>query len=240
MELDVSPSADGAGKHTVAVETISRAADAALLYDDWVERNRAYVSKISNGRLGYVHMLDMSQESLERLFLDLDAQNQDREGVVVDVRNNNGGFVNVYAIDVFARPSYLTMTVRGMPSSPARTLLGQRVLEHPTILVTNEASLSDAEDFTEGYRTLHLGKVIGEPTAGWIIYTSNVSLIDGSSLRIPFIRVQGHDGTDMELHPRPVDIEVARPFGETYAGKDSQLDAAVKELLSELAAKSRQ
>jgi Tol biopolymer transport system component/C-terminal processing protease CtpA/Prc len=240
VELEIASSAEGAGKHTVAVETISRATDAALLYRDWVERNRAYVAKISNGRLGYVHMLDMSQESLERLFLDLDAQNQSYEGVVVDVRNNNGGFVNVYAIDVLARQSYLTMTTRGLPSAPARTLLGQRVLEHPTILVTNEASLSDAEDFTEGYRTLHLGKVVGEPTAGWIIYTSNVSLVDGSSLRIPFIRVQGHDGSDMELHPRPVDIEVARPFGETYAGKDSQLDAAVKELLSELTAKSRQ
>jgi C-terminal processing protease CtpA/Prc len=240
VELEIGPSADGAGKHIVPVEAISRQTDAALLYREWVEHNREYVARISNGRLGYVHMLDMSQDSLERLFVDLDTENQGREGVVVDIRNNNGGFVNVYAIDVLARRSYLTMTIRGLPSAPARTILGQRVLEHPTILVTNEASLSDAEDFTEGYRTLHLGKVVGEPTAGWIIYTSNVSLIDGSSLRLPFIRIQGHDGTDMELHPRPVDIEVARPLGETYQQRDSQLDAAVKELLSEIGTKPRQ
>jgi hypothetical protein len=63
------------------------------------------------------------------------------------------------------------MTPRGLPTAPARSVLGQRSLELPTILVTNQHSLSDAEDFTEGYRTLKLGKVVGEPTSGWIIYT---------------------------------------------------------------------
>jgi hypothetical protein len=38
----------------------------------------------------------------------------------------------------------------------------------------------------------------------------------------------------MEGHPRPVDIAVTRPIGESYTGRDSQLDAAVKELLAEL------
>ena len=64
-------------------------------------------------------------------------------------------------------------------------MLGQRSLELPTILVINQHSLSDAEDFTEGYRTLKLGKVVGEPTAGWIIYTGSIDLVDGSVMRMP-------------------------------------------------------
>jgi tricorn protease len=236
VELTVSSSGDGAGKTIVPVQTISRQAEGALLYRAWVEQKRAYVERVSNGRLGYVHMIDMSQASLDRLYLDLDAENHGREGVVVDIRHNSGGFVNVYAIDVLARRDYLTMTVRDLPSAPARTMLGQRALGKPTVLVTDQHSLSDAEDFTEGYRTLGLGKVVGEPTAGWIIYTSNVTLIDGSSLRLPFIRVVGHDGTLMEMHPRPVDIPVTRPVGESYSSHDSQLDAAVQELLRGLTA----
>jgi tricorn protease len=236
VELGIAASGDGTGKQIVPVETISRAADVALMYRAWVEQKRAYVEKVSGGRLGYVHMQDMSQGALDKLYLDLDAQNAGREGVVVDIRHNNGGFVNVYAIDVLARHDYLTMTDRNGTPSPARTELGQRALERPTILVTDQHSLSDAEDFTEGYRTLKLGKVVGEPTAGWIIYTSNVPLIDGSVVRLPGTRIQGHDGTPMEMHPRPVDIPVTRPVGESYSGHDSQLDAAVKELLQELAA----
>jgi C-terminal processing protease CtpA/Prc len=176
----------------------------------------------------------MGQGSLDQLFLDLDAENQGKDGIVVDVRNNNGGFVNAYALDVFARRPYMTMTVRDQPSAPARLQLGQRSFDRPAVLVTNQHSLSDAEDFTEGWRTLKLGSVVGEPTAGWIIYTSGVQLVDGTALRMPFIRVQGADGKDMELVPRPVDRLVVRPVGEAYTGRDSQLDAAVADLLGRL------
>jgi C-terminal processing protease CtpA/Prc len=128
----------------------------------------------------------------------------------------------------------MTMTVRGYPPAPARTMLGQRALERPTILLTNQHSLSDAEDFTEGYRALKLGKVVGEPTAGWIIYTWGATLIDGSSFRLPRQKIQDSAGMVMELNPRQVDAHVVRPIGESYTGKDSQLDAAVSELLKQL------
>ena len=169
----------------MVVQPVDQQTESGLLYRQWVEERRAYVAKASDGRLGYVHMLDMRPAPLEQLYLDLDAENHARDGVVIDVRNNNGGFVNVYAIDVFARRGYFNMTPRGSPTVPSRTLLGQRALERPTMLVTNQHSLSDAEDFTEGYRALKLGKVVGEPTAGWIIYTGSITLIDGSMLRLP-------------------------------------------------------
>ncbi len=76
--------------------------------------------------------------------------------------------------------------------------------------------------------------MVGEPTAGWIIYTGSMDLVDGTVMRMPGTLVQGSDGKDMELHPRPVDIAVSRPIGESYTGRDSQLDAAVKELLAEV------
>jgi tricorn protease len=216
----------------VTVQPANSIAD--LQYRKWVEDNRAYVSKVSGGKLGYVHIRDMSDNSLKQLYFDLDAENRSKSGMVIDIRNNNGGFVNAYALDVFTRRGYMTMTTRGAPPSPARTNLGQRSLELPTILVTNQHSLSDAEDFTEGYRTLKLGKVVGEPTSGWIIYTGAMELVDGSSMRMPGTLITGADGKNMELNPRPVDIPVTRPIGESYTGKDSQLDVAVKELLAGL------
>ena len=50
-------------------------------------------------------------------------------------------------------------------------------------------------------------------------------------MRVPFERITDQHGNDMEMHPRPVDVTVERPIGESYLGKDSQLDAAVAELM---------
>jgi len=213
------------------VRPVSSTAAVGLLYRQWVEDRRALVDRVSGGKIGYVHIPDMSDASLQQLYLDLDAQNEAKQGVVVDVRNNNGGYINGYALDVFTRQNYLMMTQRGETAVPSRQALGQRALGLPTVLVTNESSLSDAEDFTEGYRALKLGKVVGEPTAGWIIFTGAQPLIDGSTVRVPGSRIQDLHGQTMEMHPRPVDVEVERPLGETETGSDAQLERAVKELL---------
>lgn len=233
---DAAPAAPALAERDVVVRPLSRETEKALDYRQWVEERRAYVAKVSGGRLGYVHMFDMSAGALAQLYLDLDAENMSRDGVVVDVRNNNGGFVNVYAIDVLSRRSYLSMATRSQPiPQPARSALGQRALELPTVLVTNQHSLSDAEDFTEGYRAEKLGKVVGEPTSGWIIFTSAATLLDGSSLRLPFSTIRAtSDGKVMEMNPRPVDVAVTRPIGESYTGRDVQLDTAVRELLTQL------
>jgi Tol biopolymer transport system component/C-terminal processing protease CtpA/Prc len=231
VSLAISKAADGADKREVIVKPISTGAEKNLVYRQWVEANRAYVEKISGGKLGYVHLPDMGGGTLDQLYVDLDAENQDKSGVVVDVRNNNGGFINPYVIDILSRRGYLTMRERGLWNVPARSALGQRSLERPTVLVTNQHSLSDAEDLTEGYHALKLGKVVGEPTAGWIIYTWNAGLFDGTTVRLPRQLVLGSDGKDMELNPRPVDAAVTRPIGETMTGKDSQLDRAVRELI---------
>ena len=231
--LGVVPAAGGAARDVV-VRPTSQGAEKALIYRDWVETNREYVLKASGGRLGYVHMINMSAGALDQLMIDLDVDNHRLDGVVIDIRNNNGGFVNAYALDVFTRQPYLRMSTRAVPEAPARGVLGQRALEAPTVLVTNQHSLSDAEDFTEGYRALKLGSVVGEPTAGWIIYTWDERLVDGSTLRLPRQRVKASDGGEMERVPRKVDVQVLRPLGEAMAGKDSQLDEAIRVLIRRL------
>ncbi len=236
-KVNLTISDDGTTKKEVSIKPTTTGGERQLLYRQWVEANREYVDKASGGKLGYVHIPDMSENSLRQLYNDLDAENYKREAVVVDIRNNNGGFVNVYAIDIFARKGYLNFTPRGFPTSNGRTNLGQRSLEKPTILITNRNTLSDGEDFTEGYRTLKLGKVVGEPTAGWIVFTSGVTLLDGTSLRLPFIKITTNEGVDMELNSRPVDVPVKRAIGESYQNKDSQLDAAIKELLLQIGKK---
>ncbi len=231
--LSIAPAGDLAKKHDAVVEPVTLQVESGLLYRGWVESRRAYVEKISGGKLGYVHLAAMGDADLAQLYVDLDALNQAKQGVVVDVRNNNGGYVNGRVIDVFARKNYLLGTPRDGEQEPMRQALGQRALGLPTVLVTNESTLSDGEDFTEGYRTLGLGKVVGTPTAGWIIFTGSQRLIDGSAVRVPGDRIKDTRGQDMEMHPRPVDVEQLRPLGETETGEDVQLQRAVQALMGE-------
>jgi Tol biopolymer transport system component/C-terminal processing protease CtpA/Prc len=234
VTLVVADDGTGAGQRDVKVMTASAGTERTLAYKAWVQANRDYVARASHNRLGYVHLAAMGKPDMARLYADLDARNATYDGVVVDVRNNNGGFVNGYAIDVFTRKSYITIQDRGGRPVPGRVALGQRYLGLPTVLVTNRDTLSDGEDFAEGYQALGLGDTVGEPTAGWIIFTSGTTLLDGTGLRLPSETVRDHNGQEMEMHPRPVDTFVERPVGEASLGKDSQLDAAVKDLLAKL------
>ena len=79
--------------------------------------------------------------------------------------------------------------------------------------------------------------MVGTPTAGWIIYTGRMELIDGSMVGVPFTRVQDLRGQTMEMHPRAVDVEVVRQPGETLDDTDSQLERAVAVLLEQIGSK---
>ncbi|HEX7958184.1 MAG TPA: hypothetical protein VF508_14650, partial [Pyrinomonadaceae bacterium] len=72
--LTVASSAEGADRKEVEVRPVSTAFEKGLRYRKWVDETRAYVERVSGGRLGYVHMYDMSSASLAQLYVDLDAE----------------------------------------------------------------------------------------------------------------------------------------------------------------------
>ena len=128
------------------------------------------------------------------------------------------------------------------PGKPASARYwSQRVTrESNRVIAPGELFLIDSgAQYEDGTTDVTRTVVVGEPTAGWIIFTSGVQLIDGSNLRLPFDRITTNDGTLMEMQPRPVDIPVAKPIGESLRGHDSQLEAAVTELLKQIGSRSR-
>jgi C-terminal processing protease CtpA/Prc len=232
LTVNDKPTMEGARE--VTVQPVNSGAINNLQYSNWIRQNAVYVHEKSGDRLGYVHIRAMSHEAYLKLLVDLDTETHNKEGVVVDVRFNGGGYTQSFILDVLRRRGFVQSVYREGPPTASANVAGNRILEKPTILVQNEHSGSNTEMFSEGYRRAGLGKVIGTPTAGAVIWTTNRGLLDGTSFRVPFIKVATLDGEDLEGTSRTVDIRVDRPLGEAAQHKDSQLDAAIENLLKEI------
>jgi Tol biopolymer transport system component/C-terminal processing protease CtpA/Prc len=205
-----------------------------LRYRAWVYANEGYVHGVSDGRLGYVHIRRMDYASYQRFLADLDAEAYTKEGIVVDTRYNGGGSTGTFILDVLARRSVLLRGYRGRAPADAGQWHGNRVLNKPTVLVTNEESASNTEMFAESYRRLGLGKVVGRPTAGAVIGTYNHTLLNGHYIRLPRYNVVTPEGEDLEGTGRMVDVDVPLRLGEQAGEQDGQLDAAVQTLLAQI------
>ncbi len=233
VRLSLAETAEGGPTRELDLRPIDANSYWRLRYRDWVYGNERYVGKVSGGRLGYVHIEQMSYPAYQQFLADLDAEAYGKDGVIVDVRYNSGGHTATFILDVLTRRSGLLSGFRERAATDAGHLAGNRVLNKPTVLVTNERSASNTEMLSESYRRLGLGKVVGRPTAGAVIWTYSTRLLDGASLRLPRFSVVTPEGEDLEGRGRPVDVEVERPLGEWALGRDRQLEAAVAALLGE-------
>ncbi|MBN1420640.1 MAG: PD40 domain-containing protein [Planctomycetes bacterium] len=237
VRIEIARDPEGAARRTVAVSPAAPNVARMLRYRRWVHHNEKIVEAKSGGRLGYVHIRNMTAPALDAFRLDLTPSLRHKEGVVIDIRYNSGGYVAPFVIDELLRRPAMRGSLRDRAESNATNLAGSYILEPPTIVLQNEQSLSNAEMFAETYRHLGLGKIVGTPSCGWVVWTWGRRLVDGTWLRLPRIAIRTLDGEDLDRASRKPDIAIDRPLGEGRAGIDRQLDRAVAELLAQIDAK---
>ncbi len=215
---------------TVTLKPVDYNEYSTLAYRQWVEINRKRVDRLSNGRVGYLHIHSMGRRSLAQFERDLFCRNWNKDALIIDVRNNPGGNIHNELIRYLHGKSFGYFMRRGGVPVPQPLDIWQK----PSVCLINENSFSDAEVFPNGYQTLGIGKVIGMPTFGGVIGTGSIDLLDGSRFRVPLDGWFDLDGRNMEFTGAVPDIEVPRHPTELELGQDSQLDRAVQELLSEV------
>jgi tricorn protease len=175
----------------------------------------------------------MNSSSLQQFELDLQGQAQRHEALIIDVRFNGGGNTDQQKIHLLERKPYGWWGLRGEPLRPVPLWHG-RGYDGPMCCLINEGSRSDAEVFPNAFRERGLGKLIGMPTPGWIIFTRNYTLVNGHGFRVPRWGWYRLDGVDLELTGVEPDIRVDWPYEAYRDGEDPQLRAAVDHLLEEL------
>ncbi len=203
-----------------------------LFYDDLVNRNRELVEELSDNKIGYLHIPQMSHTRVEPFLDDLFARNYDKDAIIIDVRGNGGGNLSDWLIDTLTRRSTAFTTSRAynneLIASPSL------VWDKPIALLIDENSFSDAEIFPILFQQKQLGKVIGMPTGGGVIGTGHYQLMDGSSMRMPGHGWFTKDLINMEGTGAQPDIQIEMTPENIINRDDVQIKKAVEVLFEEL------
>ncbi|MCH5319748.1 MAG: PD40 domain-containing protein [Paramuribaculum sp.] len=203
----------------------------SLLYDRWVKQREADVDKWSNGRLGYVHIQSMSDDSFRKMYAKVLGEYIDKDGIVIDTRFNGGGRLHEDIEVMFSGKKYLTQDVHGVET----TDMPSRRWNKPSIMLVCEANYSNAHGTPWVYKHLGLGKLVGMPVPGTMSSVNWVTLQDPSLVfGIPVTGFRTAEGNYLENTQLEPDVLIANDPAKIVEGEDEQLKAAVETLLKDL------
>jgi tricorn protease len=231
VELTIGPAGGGEARRAVVV-TLKE--DRRLRYQDWVAGCRQRVRELSDGRLGYLHVPNMVSGGWADFHRDLHAE-MVRDALIVDLRANGGGHTSQLVVEKLAR--------RVVGWSVARRMQPQTYPQDaprgPMVAVIDEFAGSDGDIVTAAIKTLGLGPVVGTRTWGGVIgFEGRHQLVDGTAITAPgyAMWLEGY-GWTVENHGVDPDVEVVPSPDDYAAGRDPQLETAVRMALETLAAR---
>lgn len=227
VELTVI-SGPGAKPATQIVTPVSLSKEQELAYDHWVESRKTMTEKLSKGRLGYVHINEMDEVNYQRTVDQVFGECRDKEAIIVDIRFNRGGLLHDQLAALFTgdvKAEFVTREEVNVGNIPTKRW------GRPTALLANAGSYSDGSIFPHLYQRQGIGPVIGDKVPGtgtavwWIVVMGKIKY------GIPQLGAKDLETGWFENDETIPDILVSNDPDAIAAGRDPQLEAAVKELL---------
>ncbi len=210
---------------------ISSSAMNNLLYDRWVKEREHEVDSLSGGRLGYVHIRSMDDDSFRKIYAKLLGEFVDREGIVIDTRWNGGGRLHEDIEVLFSGEKYITQEIHGNKSSE----MPSRRWNKPSIMLICEANYSNAHGTPWVYKHKNLGKLVGMPVPGTMSSVNWITMQNPNYVfGVPVVAFRTEDGTILENTQLEPDVKVANSPEDIANGRDRQLETAVATLLHDI------
>jgi tricorn protease len=210
------------------VKPISSGEENELLYKRWVENRRSEVEKLSDGRIGYIHVRAMNDASMRTVFDEALGRNVEKEAIIIDTRFNGGGNIHEQLSDFLSGKKYIDIIPHGqyVGSEP-----GDKWTK-PSIVLIGESNYSDAHLFPVAYKLKNIGKTLGMPIPGTGTFVWWETQIDPTLyFGIPMGGWRTPDGKFCENNQMEPDIKVRNEPDILSSGRDQQIEAAVQELL---------
>lgn len=212
-----------------AVKPISFGAESGLMYTRWIKKMNALVDKLSNGKVGYVHVQGMNDGSFREVYDQVMGKNFEKKALIVDTRFNGGGWLHDDLYTLLSGKRYLDFAPQGNLLKDAEPL-GKWT--KPSCVVMSEGNYSDAFIFPYIYKQNGVGKLIGvgvpgTGTAVWWETQIDPTLVFG----IPMVATIGKEKRATENLQVEPDVPVNLSYEDFLKGKDTQIEKAVEEML---------
>lgn len=219
---------DGKKEFIATVKPVSSGTESELLYKRWVKRNKEMVDKLSAGRLAYVHIKAMDAGSFHELYrVLLNDENRKKEAVIVDTRHNGGGWLHDDVCLLLSGKKVMEFRPRGQ-------FIGNDPFDRwtkPSCMLICEDNYSNAHGTPWYYKELGLGKLVGTPVPGTMTAVWWEGLEGGLVFGIPQVGAYDNKNRVLENMQLEADVPVYNKPEDILKGRDTQLEAAVNELL---------
>ena len=230
VTLRINATAKESGARDVVV--IPTGDEHALYYYNWVQSNIDKVSAATGGKVGYIHIPDMSSAGLNEFVKHYYPQLK-KEALIIDDRGNGGGNVSPMIAERLSRQlSMIEISRNGTPNTnPAGMHLG------PKTLLLDEFSASDGDIFPYRFKKYGLGKLVGKRSWGGVVgIRGTLPIVDGGFLNRPEYSRYDADGKEwiMEGHGVDPDIVVDNDPAKEFDGIDEQLTKAIEVIKEEM------
>jgi tricorn protease len=215
----------------VIVTPVTMARQVGLRYADWEQSRAHQVDEASKGKIGYLHLRAMVSRDIDAFARDFYA-NINKDGLVIDVRRNNGGNIDSWIIEKLLRKAWAFWTSHGSQPSPNM----QNTFRGHLVVLVDELTYSDGETFAAGIKALKLAPLVGKRTAGAGVWLSDGNgLLDNGMARVAEFTQYATDGQWLiEGVGVAPDVEVDNLPYETFNGRDRQLEVAIQMLQKKL------
>ena len=198
------------------------------VWEAWRDGNERRIEEWSGGEFAYIHVDQMDWDKFHRFEHEIHAIAYGKAGLVLDVRNNRGGFTADRMLQILNRPVHARTIPRGGVVSYPRGYLTYTSWDKPLVVLCNQYTGSNGEIFSHAIQTLKRGELVGVPTQGAVISMPTKKILDLGTLSIPrrgwFV---GSTGEDMELNGAVPDHVVELDPRDIPGGRDPQLRKAM-------------
>lgn len=236
-EVEAAEGKEGNKNREVSLRPVTYTAIRNLMKSDLIRQNRQMVETLSDGKIGYVYVPRMQWNEFIKFEEEIYAQGAGKDGLIIDVRNNGGGFTADHLLTVLTPPEHAFTVARGGSAGYPQDRRVYATWGKPITVLCNQNSFSNAEIFSHAVKHLDRGNLVGVTTAGGVISTGSSKIMDVGTLRIPFrgwFRLG--DGADMEMNGAKPDFLVWNQPGELSQGIDRQIEKAVEVLKLDISA----